>query len=67
MVTENYIPHYPTISNSRKSLWNYSPDATDGHQGRNKRAIQDGDYVAIHNEYNGPMVVFEIFRFEDGK
>lgn len=32
-----------------------------------KRAIIDGDYVAIHSESTGPMIVFDIFRFEYGK
>lgn len=32
------------------------------------RTIQDGDYVALHTEYNffGPKAGFDIFRFEDG-
>lgn len=32
------------------------------------RTIQDGDYVALHTEYDffGPKVGFDIFRFEDG-
>ncbi|WP_256021464.1 nuclear transport factor 2 family protein [Paenibacillus kribbensis] len=34
-----------------------------------KRVIVDGDYVAIHTDYNfgGPKAGFDIFRFEDGK
>jgi predicted SnoaL-like aldol condensation-catalyzing enzyme len=34
-----------------------------------KRAIQDGEYVMTHTEYNffGPKVGFDVFRFEDGK
>ncbi|CAH1589934.1 nuclear transport factor 2 family protein [Vibrio rotiferianus] len=32
------------------------------------RTIQDGDYVALHTEYDffGPKAGFDIFRFEDG-
>ena len=32
------------------------------------RALEDGDYVVLHNEYDffGPKVGFDIFRFEDG-
>ncbi|WP_026970777.1 nuclear transport factor 2 family protein [Aliagarivorans marinus] len=32
------------------------------------RTIEDGDYVALHTEYNffGPKAGFDIFRFEDG-
>jgi predicted SnoaL-like aldol condensation-catalyzing enzyme len=34
-----------------------------------KRAIADGDYVALHSDVNffGPKVSFDIFRFEKGK
>ena len=32
-----------------------------------RRAIEDGDYVAVHSEYTGPLVVFDVFRFENGK
>lgn len=34
-----------------------------------KRVISDGDFVAVHSEYNlnGPKAVFDIFRFEKGK
>lgn len=33
-----------------------------------KRTIQDGDYVALHTEYNffGEQAGFDIFRFEEG-
>jgi len=33
------------------------------------RALQDGDFVVTHTEYNffGPKIGFDIFRFEDGK
>ena len=36
---------------------------------RVKRAIQDGEYVMTHTEYNffGPKVGFDIFRFENGQ
>lgn len=36
---------------------------------RTVRVFQDGDYVFAHTEYNlfGPMVGFDIFRFEDGR
>ncbi|USD67545.1 nuclear transport factor 2 family protein [Vibrio sp. SCSIO 43136] len=34
-----------------------------------KRALQDGDYVVTHTDYNffGPKVGFDVFRFENGK
>jgi predicted SnoaL-like aldol condensation-catalyzing enzyme len=32
-----------------------------------KRIIEDGNYVALHSGYTGPMVVIDIFRFDDGK
>ena len=37
-------------------------------QARVKRALQDGDYVVTHTEYElfGPKVGFDIFRYEDG-
>lgn len=33
------------------------------------RAIEDGDYVVLHNRYDffGPKAGFDIFRFEEGK
>ncbi|PAD23536.1 hypothetical protein CHH62_21945 [Niallia circulans] len=33
-----------------------------------KRALVDGNYVALHSEYDffGPKIVFDIFRFENG-
>jgi predicted SnoaL-like aldol condensation-catalyzing enzyme len=33
------------------------------------RALQDGNFVVTHTEYNffGPKIGFDIFRFEDGK
>lgn len=33
-----------------------------------KRVLEEGDLVAVHSEYelNGPKVVFDIFRFENG-
>ena len=33
-----------------------------------RRAIQDGDYVALHTKYNffGPKAGFDVFRFENG-
>ncbi len=32
------------------------------------RALEDGDYVVAHSEYNffGPKIGFDVFRFEDG-
>ncbi|MEL6989425.1 MAG: hypothetical protein AAGK97_16555, partial [Bacteroidota bacterium] len=32
------------------------------------RAFEDGDYVALHSEYDffGPKAGFDVFRFEDG-
>jgi predicted SnoaL-like aldol condensation-catalyzing enzyme len=32
-----------------------------------RRVIEDGNFVAVHSGYTGPMVVIDIFRFEDGK
>jgi len=33
------------------------------------RALQDGDFVVTHSEYDffGPKIGFDIFRFENGK
>ncbi len=32
-----------------------------------RRVIEDVNFVAAHRGYTGPMVVIDIFRFEDRK
>ena len=67
-VSEDYTPHYPDVGDGKDALLDYF----DTIQKIDiiidiRRAIEDGDYVAVHSEYSGPLVVFDVFRFEDGK
>lgn len=65
---EKYIPHYPAVSNGRNALLEFFDQLQQMEIKLDiKRAIEDGDYVALHSEYIGPMIVFDIFRFENGK
>ena len=67
-VSENYTPHYPSIATGRDALLKFYEDLKDMNFKLDfKRVIEDGNYVAIQSGYPGPMVVIDIFRFEDGK
>jgi predicted SnoaL-like aldol condensation-catalyzing enzyme len=67
-VSENYTPHYPSIKTGRHELLEFYDQLKDMDIKLDiRRVIVDGDYVAVHSEYTGPMVVIDIFRFEDGK
>jgi predicted SnoaL-like aldol condensation-catalyzing enzyme len=67
-VSEDYTPHYPSIKTGRDALLKFYDKLADLDIKLNiKRVIEDGDYVAAHSGYTGPMVVIDIFRFVDGK
>lgn len=66
---EKYIQHNLGFPDGRAALL-LTLDQMEGSIRVNvKRAIADGDYVALHSDLNffGPKVVFDIFRFEKGK
>jgi predicted SnoaL-like aldol condensation-catalyzing enzyme len=67
-ISENYTPHYPSIKTGREALLEFYDQLKDMDiKLEIKRIIEDGNYVALHSGYTGPMVVIDIFRFDDGK
>ena len=67
-VSENYTPHYPSIRTGKDALLEFYDQLKDMDIKLDiRRVIVDGDYVAVHSGYTGPMVVIDIFRFEEGK
>ncbi|MER2175710.1 MAG: nuclear transport factor 2 family protein [Carnobacterium sp.] len=67
---EQYIQHNLTFEDGREGLigsldYLKSIDT----QVDVKRVLEEGDLVAVHSEYelNGSKVIFDIFRFEEGK
>lgn len=67
---ETYIQHNLNFSDGREGLLG-SLDTLKaaGTRVDVKRVITDGEYVALHTDYNvfGEKAGFDIFRFEDGK
>jgi predicted SnoaL-like aldol condensation-catalyzing enzyme len=67
-VSDDYIPHYPDIETGKSALLDFFDEIQKMDISIDiRRAIEDGDYVAVHSEYTGPLVVFDVFRFENGK
>ena len=67
-VSENYTPHYPDIGNGKNALLDFFDQMqTMDIKVDIRRAIEDGNYVVVHSEYTGPMIVMDILRFENGK
>ncbi len=71
-VAGEYVPHYPTIPNGKYALLEFFDQLQQMEIKLNiVRAIEDGDFIILHSEYTaeftGPLIVFDIFRFEDGK
>ncbi len=65
-----YIQHNLNFGDGRKALLGSLESLQEaGTKVDVKRVISDGDFVAVHSEYNlnGPKAVFDIFRFEKGK
>ncbi len=68
LVAQNYIPHYPDVENGKNGLIKFFNTLKDMDIKLDiKRVIEDEEYVAIHSEYTGPLVVFDILRFDKGK
>lgn len=63
-----YIQHNLAVKDGLAGFGELVQILPEGTSGKNVRVIEDGDFVAMHNEYNffGPKVGFDIFRFEDG-
>lgn len=64
-----YIQHNLGVKDGLEGFGEVAKLLPEGSYGKNVRVIQDGDYVAMHNEYDffGPKVGFDIFRFENGQ
>ncbi|MGF1736552.1 nuclear transport factor 2 family protein [Photobacterium satsumensis] len=66
---EKYIQHNLAVGEGLEGFGEVLKQLPEGSAKANViRTIQDGDYVALHTEYNffGPKAGFDIFRFEDG-
>lgn len=69
-VDPNYIQHNLTLPTGRDVIIGALPSLkASGTAVKPVRVLVDGDFVAVHSEYNfgGPKAGFDIFRFEDGK
>ncbi|GAL20681.1 hypothetical protein JCM19235_3683 [Vibrio maritimus] len=66
---ENYTQHNLGVADGLAGFGEALQQLPEGSAKANViRTIQDGEYVALHTEYNffGPKAGFDIFRFEDG-
>ncbi len=67
---ETYIQHNLGFPSGRQTLLDALPMLKEaGTTVTVHRALEDGDLVALHSEYNlfgAPMIGFDVFRFEDG-
>ncbi|MFC5470925.1 stalk domain-containing protein [Cohnella suwonensis] len=69
-VDEGYIQHNLTLPTGRDVIVQALPSLkAAGTTVSARRILVDGDFVAVHSEYNfgGPKAGFDIFRFENGK
>jgi predicted SnoaL-like aldol condensation-catalyzing enzyme len=56
-VSENYTPHYPDIGDGKNALLDFFDQIQTMELKVNViRALEDGEYVAVHSEYSGPMI-----------
>jgi predicted SnoaL-like aldol condensation-catalyzing enzyme len=65
-----YIQHNLAVGNGLAGFGEVMSHLPEGSaKARVKRALQDGDYVVTHTEYDffGPKAGFDVFRFEDGQ
>ena len=65
-----YIQHNLAVGDGLEGFGAVLTNAPEGgFKAKVLRAIEDGDYVALHSEYDffGPKAGFDLFRFEDGK
>ena len=71
-VAEGYIQHNPVAPDGRAGLLgfvDYAQTLKPNLSVKPIRVLRDGNLVAVHSEYNigGKKVIFDLFRFEDGK
>ncbi|WP_103105141.1 nuclear transport factor 2 family protein [Brevibacillus reuszeri] len=67
---DKYIQHNQALPNGRAAMLSALDHLKDlGLKVSIKRALVDGDYVALHSVYDfhGPKIGFDIFRFENGR
>ncbi len=69
-VSEAYIQHNLTAPDGRQAILDALPSLAEaGTTVDVRRAIEDGDLVALHTEYTlfgTPTIGFDVYRFEDG-
>ena len=69
-VSEAYMQHNLTAPNGRQAILDALPSLAEaGTTVDVRRAIEDGDLVALHTEYTlfgTPTIAFDVYRFEDG-
>ena len=68
---EDYIQHSILAPDGREGLKQALRQMGDGISYTPVRALEDGDFVALHGTYRGlgptPLVAFDLMRMEDGK
>ena len=67
---EKYIQHNLSVADGLEGFGAVLANAPEGgFKAKVIRAFQDGDYVALHTQYDffGPKAGFDLFRFEEGK
>ena len=67
---DKYIQHNQALPDGRAAMLGALDHLKDvGLKVSIKRAVADGDYVALHSVYDfhGPKIGFDIFRFENGR
>ncbi|MEL6659201.1 MAG: nuclear transport factor 2 family protein [Bacteroidota bacterium] len=67
---EKYIQHNLGVGDGLAGFGEVMANAPEGgFKAKVVRAFEDGNFVALHSEYDffGPKAGFDIFRFEDGK
>ena len=67
---QKYIQHNLAVEDGLEGFGKVVSNAPEGgFKAKVIRAFEDGDYVALHVQYDffGPKAGFDIFRFEDGK
>ena len=65
-----YIQHNLAVGDGLEGFGEVMKNAPEGGFSANVvRALEDGDFVITHTEYDffGPKAAFDVFRFEDGK
>jgi predicted SnoaL-like aldol condensation-catalyzing enzyme len=70
--TRKYIQHNVTISDGIDAIFQFMDELpADNRSVRVCRAIEDGDFSIVHNDYRlgnlGTMAAFEVHRWENGK